>query len=72
MALSDRKGRMKLSEKILAAKGPIYKGRRERWAAEAKVLEDIAEDRRVELVQFTHSSYGEPHIVKEMRVSKKV
>ena len=74
MALSNKsatgKDEMKLSERILAAKGPIYKDRRERWAAEAKVLEDIAEGRHVELAQFTHSSYAEPHIVKEMRVSK--
>ena len=68
---------MKLSERILAAKGPIYKKQRKRWAADAERLENIIgvgaylyPDFDPSQIQTTHSSSSEAHIVEEMRVSK--
>ena len=64
---------MKLSERILAAKGPIYKERRERWAADAKKLEDAimgGYSYSPNVVHSTHASTVESHIAKKMRLDE--
>lgn len=68
---------MRLSERILAAKGPIYRDRLKRWAAEAQRLEDVIDAGPYiypgfdpDQIQSTHSSVSESNIVEEMRVIK--
>jgi len=57
---------LKLSERILAAKGPIYKDRLKRWAADAKKLEDAIAGgyaHSPDPIMYTSIGTSEAHIV---------